>query len=131
MSIPSCEWKRAPLHDIGVLCGANHSQEWLLPWWWSLYSALHDFPVTFCDFGMSQEMLNWCAERGEVITVTLDPACVAQKQNLHPGLIEHGERIYGEHVWAARQQWFKKPFALLHSPYKTALWIQISSTMAA
>lgn len=125
MSTPSCEWKRHPHRDWGIICGADHAQEWLLPWWWSRYSSLHDLPVTFCDFGMGQEMRNWCAERGEVISIALGPECVIQKRDLHPELIEHGESIYGERVWAARQQWFKKPFALLESPYKTALWIDL------
>ncbi len=125
MSVPSCEWMRSCQKEYGVLCGADDSQQWLLPWWWSRYSALHDFPVTFCDFGMSEEMRQWCADRGEVISVILDPSCVVQKQNLSQEIIQHGELVYGERIWNSRLQWFKKPFALLQSPYKTALWIDL------
>jgi hypothetical protein len=74
---------------------------------------------------MSQEMRDWCAERGEVISVALDPSCVVEKKQLDQGLIKHGESVYGEHVWASRLHWFKKPFALLHSPYKIAIWMDI------
>ena len=123
MKIPSCEWKRSPRQDVGIICGADKTQEWLLPWWWSRYSALHDFPVTFCDFGLSEECVKWCAERGEVISIEFE--CVTQKAELHSKLIEEGESVYGERIWTAREHWFKKPFALLQSPYKIALWMDL------
>lgn len=89
-------WTRAePTSDRGVIGGFDEGQEWLLEWWWSNYSAHNDLPVLFVDLGMSAASRKWCAERGLLAKV---PAA----------------GCYG---------WFKKPLALLESPFKQAIWL--------
>lgn len=120
-----CKWKRAPKAKRGVLCGAERSQEWLLPWWWSRYREHNDFPVTFCDFGMTDEMRDWCRERGEVVSIELDPHCITPRSEIEDERARQWEEIYGWSVWNARRTWFKKPFALLESSFEQGIWIDI------
>jgi len=112
-----------PHYRRGVLCGAERSQEWLLPWWWSRYKEHNAYPVTFCDFGMTDKMRAWCKERGTLIQVELDPHLIASRSAISDVLVKRWEKIYGQGVWHARHTWFKKPFALLQSPYEQGIWI--------
>ena len=84
-----------PTADRGVIVGFDQEQEWLLDWWWSNYSAHNGLPVLFVDFGMSEAARRWCSERGALSEPT-------------------GLDCYG---------WFKKPLALLESPFKKAIWL--------
>ncbi len=118
-------WKRLPKKPRGVLCGAEKSQEWLLPWWWSRYSEHNDFPVTFYDFGMTDEMKQWCAERGELVTIEVGSSFVTPRSAIDDQLARRWEEVYGWRVWHARQSWFKKPFAFLDSPYENGIWIDL------
>ena len=91
-----CDWTHAePATDRGVIAGFDEGQEWLLDWWWSNYSAHNDLPVLFVDLGMSAAARQWCAERG-LLSKVAAAGC------------------YG---------WFKKPLALLESPFRQALWL--------
>jgi hypothetical protein len=81
--------------------------------------------VTFFDFGMTEEMSRWCAERGEVIPIELDPACIAPRSEIDQKLAKQWERDYGWRVWNARRTWFKKPLAFLESPYEKGIWIDL------
>ncbi|WP_068468765.1 hypothetical protein [Candidatus Protochlamydia phocaeensis] len=109
----------------GILTGCDQSQEWLLPWWW-MNLRLHDgHPVTFIDFGnMSKAALDWCKGRGAVISLEADCSFVAGKEKINPQLALIWETIH-THVWQMRSAWFKKPFALLQSPYKRTLWLDL------
>ncbi len=113
------------MKKFGVLCGAEKSQEWLIPWWWSRYREHNAFPVTFIDFGMTDEMRSWCGERGTVCSVELDVSSISPRENIDSTLAKEWEKLYGWRVWSARRTWFKKPFALLKSPYKVGIWIDI------
>lgn len=84
-----------PTQDRGVIVGADESQEWLLEWWWANYSAHNGLPVLFVDFGLSAAARAWCVERG----MLAGPTAVD---------------CYG---------WFKKPLALLESPFRQAVWL--------
>jgi hypothetical protein len=109
-----------------VITGTDAAQEWLLPWWWSRYQETNDLPVTFCDFGMTKEARLWCQERGEVVEVN-PTLSIASKDMVNDGSIPEweGSCWYLESVWDLRKAWFKKPFALLHSRYEKAIWIDL------
>ena len=124
-------WKQVPKKKKGVLCGADASQEWLLPWWWSRYSEFNRYPVTFCDFGLTEEMREWCRERGELVRIELNPSSIAPRSTVDEELAKQWEKEYGWRVWNARQQWFKKPFAFLESSYETAIWIDLDCEVLA
>ncbi len=120
-----CEWQREPEKENGILVGCDSRQEWLLEWWWERYSAENDFPVTFIDFGMTQQARNWCQHRGEVISVSMDSSFVKSKEEICLGEANMWEVLYGSTLWEARSNWFKKPFACLHSVYKKTIWIDL------
>ncbi len=124
-------WKEKPILPRGILCGADALQEWLLPWWWSRFKDYNDFPVTFCDFGMSCEARLWCEKRGSVIDIAFDPARIASQEGISKDLIVKWEEIYGPGVWLARSTWFKKPLALLQTPYFKTLWIDLDCEILA
>lgn len=121
----SFQWKRQPKEKFGIICGAERTQEWLLPWWWSRYSESNNFPVTFCDFGMTEEMKSWCAERGEVVPIEIDTSFVSPRSEIDPELAKQWETWHGWKVWNKRHSWFKKPFAFLNSQYEKGVWIDI------
>ncbi len=118
-------WKRECSAKRGVICGTDQSLEWILPWWWSRYSAYNTFPVTFCDFGMSQEAKAWCQERGEVVSILFDRSAVTSIENIAPDKVASWEGIYGKGIWQGRPYWFQKPFAFLESPYERSIWIDL------
>lgn len=109
----------------GIICGAERSQEWLLPWWWEGYRRHNALPVTFIDFGMTEKMRNWCREKGEVISLCSDWFEVASSFDIPQEVALKWETLYGKTVWSSRKVWFKKPFALLNSPYKLGIWIDL------
>lgn len=121
----NCKWKRIPQKAEGIICGCDCQQEWLLSWWWDGYRSENDFPVTFMDFGMSSKAQKWCAERGEVIALNLDASFIKGKEEISLDSARQWEDFYGPTVWKSRYSFFKKPFALLHSPYQKAIWIDL------
>lgn len=108
----------------GIIVGADQNIAWLLPWWWKHYSHHNSYPVTFVDFGLSPETLEWCKERGNTVTLELD-AFVVPQSKIDPTLALEWENFYGKKVWQAREGWFKKPFAMLHSPYDITIWMDL------
>ncbi len=118
-------WKRAPQAKFGILCGADQSQEWLLPWWWSRYSEHNNFPVTFLDFGMTDLMKQWCRTKGELIPIELDSSLITPRSGIDEALAKQWEYDYGWRVWNSRLNWFKKPFAFLQSPYEKGIWVDL------
>jgi hypothetical protein len=112
-------------HSQGVLCGCDTHQEWLLPWWWSRLKEHSDWPVTFCDFGMSREAREWCRERGTLHDIDWDPAWVTPREAINEDRVVAWESMYGPGVWSARESWFKKPLALLSTPYQKTVWLDL------
>lgn len=92
-----CRWGRVRQEHPGVLTGCDSAQEWMLPWWWANYSRHNAWPVAFADFGMSGEARAWCAERGTVLSVQALRLAV----------------------------WFRKPLAMLASPFRWSLWLDL------
>ena len=98
-----CRWGPERDHRPGVVTGCDAAQEWMLPWWWGCYRAHNGFPVAFADFGMSAQARAWCAERGSVIDV-------------------QGRRSAGLHT-TQMVAWFRKPLAVLKSPFARTIWL--------
>lgn len=86
-----------PTLDRGIIIGVDEGQEWLLNWWWSNYAQHNRLPVHVVDFGMSASARRWCAKRG-TLSEPISLGC---------------------HVW------FKKPLALLRSPFRQAVWLDM------
>ncbi len=110
----------------GVIVGCDQKQEWLLPWWWSHYKPHHpDLPIAFIDFGMSSQAKKWCRLHGALISLRAPHGFVFPKALISSELSEQWEERYGSHVWSGRTQWFYKPFALLQTPFKETIWLDL------
>src|SRR6266404_4365778 len=109
----------------GIIVGANQHCAWLLPWWWRHYARHNTYPVTFFDFGLSEDVIAWCRERGEVIRFNPDTIAMPAKEEIDPQNRAKWEMLYGEAIWSARQGWFCKPVACVQSPYEETLWLDL------
>ncbi len=120
----SCKWKQTPDREKGVIVGCDIQQEWLLPWWWERYSEENNFPVLFVDFGMSQEARCWCEQRGNTISIDVD---FSLSSTTYLRNCANTWKIFYESssLPHLRNQWFKKPFACLASPFHRSVWIDL------
>jgi hypothetical protein len=109
----------------GIIVGCDSSQEWLLPWWWSRYSEHNGTPVTFIDFGMSEKAQKFCRDLGDLISVHDSMDFISCKDDVSSEVAAVWEAIYKARVWDYRKGWFKKPFAMLLSPYKKTVWLDL------
>jgi len=109
----------------GILVGADATQEWLLPWWWKYYTRHNCLPVTFVDFGMTTQSLEWCQKRGQTIRLNFPQSFIANKEDVDPNDVKLWERWSGEDVWSWRKVCFNKPFALPLTPYEETIWIDL------
>ncbi len=49
------------------MTGCEKSQEKFLKPWFENYTKHNDYPVTFCDFGMSEKAAAWCKQNGTLL----------------------------------------------------------------
>ncbi len=109
----------------GVIVGCDQKQEWMLPWWLSHFRTHNDLPVAFIDFGMTSHAKAWCEGHGTLISLEAPQGFVYPKAHISKELAESWEKKYGSHLWSARGQWFYKPFALLQTPFKETIWLDL------
>jgi len=120
------QWRKKNSKNLkGVLVGCDQGQEWLLSWWWNRYRVKNNYPVAFVDFGMSEAAKKWCKERGELISLKIPSRFPLSKQKVDRVSARSWENRYGESVWQARTSWFKKPFALLQTPFEKTVWMDL------
>jgi hypothetical protein len=112
------------MESSGILVGADRRGEWLLDFWWANYSKHNKFPVSFVDFGMSKKAQKWCAARGELIALGVH-APAAMKARIERAQALAWEERHGKEIWHHRTSWYKKPFALLLSPYEKTVWLDL------
>ncbi|MBX7066112.1 MAG: hypothetical protein K1X28_02665 [Parachlamydiales bacterium] len=117
-------WKRKPVQEHGIICACDANQEWLLPWWWERYRSYNDYPVLFCDYGMTKNAKKWCLERGQLISLSFDEGWIRPKEEVPPSLQREWTKI-NKNCWSSRSAWFKKPFALLESPFKKNIFLDV------
>jgi hypothetical protein len=108
----------------GVIVGCDESQEWLLNWWWKNYVEENSLPVAFADFGMSDSAKEWCKERGTLVPLSFKGLQVATRDQVDPSLRTEWEKALSP-FWGSRQAWFKKPFALLNTPFPRSIWLDL------
>jgi len=103
----------------GVLTGCNAEQEWMLKWWWENYSKHNDYPVTFCDFGMSLGARKWCEKKGTVLP--FDPKSIlSEKNDSAPWANKVSISAHNK-----RSIWFSKALVLSQTPYEKTVWTDI------
>ncbi len=111
---------------MGVITGCNQRHEWMLKPFCQYYFQTNPYPLTFMDFGMSQSARLWCETKGSVLSVDMPKQIPTPKEKIAPKLKADWEKKYHD-VWKAREGWFFKPFALLQTPYKETIWIDIDT----
>ncbi len=109
----------------GIIVGCDQKQEWMLPWWLSHFKLHNKLPVAFIDFGMTSHAKKWCKAHGTLIPLKAPQDFVYPKNQISSELAGKWEKRYGSHVWSARAGWFYKPFALLQTPFKETIWIDL------
>ncbi len=112
-------WSKNP-EGKGVIVAADQQIEWLLPWWWARYSSHNNYPVCFIDLGMSCFGKSFCLKRGSLIPLETNIFSLKPLQNT-----EQWEKIYGRDLFEKRKNSLKKPFALMKTPYKYSLWLDL------
>lgn len=100
----------------GILTGCNENHEWMLKWWWNHYSKHNNYPVTFCDLGMTPSARTFCASKGNVLTPKLSFTVTSHPEAPWKTEVPH-------YHLAHRPLWFLKPFAFIQSPYQRSLWL--------
>lgn len=111
--------------EWGVVVAADQGAEWLLSWWWECYSKHHKEKVAFVDFGMSEKAKLWCRKRGILIPFEGATDFVVPKEELSLTRQKKWEAVYGPKVWQGRSSWFKKPLAMLQSPFEKSVWLDL------
>ena len=113
------------MESFGILVATNETLEWLLRWWWSHYSKHNDYPVAFCDFGMTKEARTWCEKKGTVFHLDSLNLPSFGKETLSADERKRWESYFPDSIWQRRPLWFQKPFALARSPFDRTLWIDV------
>jgi len=115
-----------PQQENGLIVGSDQRLEWLLPWWWHHYSRYNAYPVTFIDFGMSEQALDWCRQKGQLISYDLPSNFLTAREDIPVDLKVRWQAIYlNKQFWDIRQKCLKKPFAMLMSSYRQTLWTDL------
>jgi len=109
----------------GVLVGCDQKQEWMLPWWVENFRLHSRLPIAFVDFGMTEHAKKWCKAHGSLITLKAPQGFVYPKSQIAQALSAAWEEKYGIHLWSYRSVCFNKPFALLQTPFKETIWIDL------
>lgn len=107
----------------GVLVASDSTQEWLLPWWYENYHRHNHYPITWIDLGLTPQMRKWCEERGELVILQIADIFVSSQEELSPDDYALWEERFGTAFWKCRNAWFKKPAAILQSPYERTIWL--------
>jgi hypothetical protein len=109
----------------GILVGCNQDQEWMLAWWWMHYHKYNKYPVAFVNFGMSENGCEWCRKKGVLIQLDSPSIALKHRELIPKERISKWEKAYGDIAWESRAQWFRKPFAMLKTPFNRTIWIDL------
>lgn len=110
-----------PTSSEGIIAGCDETLEWLLPWWLKRLRSNDSRPVLFVDFGLSTFGRHFCKQHGELLELAHAPL----KESIDRKQAENWEKIYGKQLWKSRDQWLKKPRALLSTPFEKNLWLDL------
>ena len=114
----------SPTAPLGVIVGCDRHQEWILPWWWSHFSAFNSLPVLFVDFGMSIEASEWCSQRGKCpFSQEPPPLRFSPKARFPQKWSNLGKPDLGGGFGQPALAGLKNLLRFLHSPFKKNLWL--------
>ncbi|MGK5595196.1 MAG: glycosyltransferase [Parachlamydiaceae bacterium] len=116
------------MSDDGIITGCDRELEWMLPWWFLHLREHHpELPVTIVDFGMSPRLKSWCAQNARIIPLSLPDSFFTKRRWMPERFkpIEKQLKTIDSPLQRKRRAWFKKPFAMLCSPFKRSLWLDV------
>ncbi len=114
------------MNSCGVICGCDQKQEWLLPWFFEHYQKLNRFPITFFDFGMTDQGKNFCKTHGSYISLQEISNSSFNFNELPKEKIEELSSLcHLPYVKESHSSWMKKPIACMSSPYERSIWIDL------
>lgn len=112
------KWQKSPKGE-GIVVAADETVEWLLPWWFAKLRLQNTLPVCFVDLGLSYYGRSFCEKRGEMIQLSC---------SLPEVFVPHTkewEILFGSDIKKRRENWYKKPFAFLLTPFEKTLWLDV------
>lgn len=95
-------WREAITDNEGVVVLVDKNVEWMLPWWFGRYRRYNNYPVLFVDNGMTIDGVKFCKRYGRYFNIA-----EASKRAL------------------PIQGWYMKPFAILCSPFRRTLFLDL------
>ena len=116
----SCWKEKSPKIPQGILVAADEKLEWMLPWWHCHYAKNNSFPVALVDLGLSPNYRTRCIEKGIEILDLTKPPFIAEKEDQ-----TNWELLYAGDMWRGRQKRLTKPFALLQTPFKQTIYLDL------
>lgn len=97
------KWEEAT-DDAGVVIYTDRNQEWLAFWFLTWFFRSNDIPVTLVDGGLSKSMRKSMQDSHEKLRIV-------------PGPVGKG--------------WWVKPLAILKSPYRKTVWMDVDCKVRA
>lgn len=112
--------------DRGIVIGSDKAAEWMIPWWWENYRRQNDYPVMVVDFGMSERAKEYCRSIGGLVSLDSLPDFMMAKESIPEQIRTFWVKTFlMTKFWTVRKEWFKKPFALLCTPFAETLWLDL------
>lgn len=125
-------WRTEGLQNCdGFITGSDQTMEWLLPYWLQHLRNYNRHPITIANFGMSQEYVTWLQRHVEVLNLSISDHLFDKRTSFpvrygkeDASVIERYQKkleIYKK----KRKAWFTKPFAMLQTPYRRTVWLDV------
>lgn len=121
------QWRTEGLKECdGIITGCDRGIQWMFPWWFHCLRKHCDLPVTFIDYGMTESGYNWCKNRGEIIRIKIPVKAMKKRFSMPARFMKVLKRKQDILILQTKRlAWFKKPFALLQTPFKRTVWLDV------
>lgn len=106
----------------GIVIGCDNRLETLLFVWYHQYKIFNTLPITFVDFGVSDQTRAFCLNHFNYITLPKDQLIPFKSPDFETSL--KWVKVFGSNN-IHREKFFYKPIACLLSPYQHSLWIDL------
>lgn len=109
----------------GIIVGCDWKMQTMIPWWWKHYRKHNNLPVAFIDFGLSGTMHKYCKTKGRVINLWIPKYLLKNRYPIPNTLKKEISPKELRRLKLERATYFHKPFAMLKTPFKKTVWIDL------
>lgn len=74
---------------------------------------------------MSEAAKKWCSDKGLILPFEKSHDFVVPKEGLTAARRKKWESMCSAEVWRMRKSWFKKPLAMLQTPFQKNVWMAL------